>query len=88
MISSVTVAELYAGEKITESDESILYSLVKRFQVIDVGTEISMQARRLVRQWRRSHGISLLDALIASRALTEEVPILTLNAKHFYQNAP
>ncbi len=83
MISIVTVAELYAGEKITENDEAILDSLMIPFQVIDVDTEISMHAGRLVRQWRRSHGMGLIDALIAATALTEEIPVLTLNAKHF-----
>ncbi len=84
MISVVTVAELYAGEKITEDEEAVLDSLMKPFQVTDVDSEISMQAGRLVRQWRRSHGMGLLDAVIAATALTEGVPVLTLNAKHFY----
>ena len=84
MISVVTIAELYAGEKITESDEAVLDSLIKPFQVVDVDTEMSIQAGRLVRQWRRSHGIGLVDALIAAAALIEQVPVLTLNTKHFY----
>lgn len=84
MISVVTVAELYAGENITEKEEVILDSVMKPFQVTDITAQISMQAGRLVRRWRRSHGLGLLDALIATTALIEEVPVLTLNAKHFY----
>lgn len=83
LLSVVTIAELYAGEKITDSEEAVLDSLMKPFQVIDVDSDISMQAGRLVRRWRRSHGMGLVDALITATALTEEVPVLTLNAKHF-----
>ncbi len=47
MISVITVAELYAGEKITEKDEAILDGLIKPFQVIDVDSAISRQADAL-----------------------------------------
>jgi predicted nucleic acid-binding protein len=35
------------------------------------------------RQFRLSHGVGLLDALIASSAVRLNVPLYTLNLKHF-----
>ncbi len=83
IVSVLSIAELYAGEKLSEEGERIVDSLIEPFQIIDVGSDISLLAGRLVRQWRRSHGIGVIDAVIAATALVEEVPVLTLNAKHF-----
>ncbi len=83
IISVLTLTELYAGEKLSADGERIVDSLIQPFQMIDVGSDISVEAGRLVRQWRRSHGIGVIDALIAATALAEEVPVLTLNARHF-----
>ena len=80
----LTITELYAGEKLSEDGERIVDSLIQPFQTVDVGSDISIQAGRLVRRWRRSHGIGIIDAVIAATALVEEVPVLTLNAKHFH----
>lgn len=83
IISVLTITELYAAERLSEDGEHIVDSLILPFLAIDVESDISMQAGRLVRRWRRSHGIGVIDALIAATALTEEVPIVTLNTKHF-----
>jgi predicted nucleic acid-binding protein len=84
LVSVLTLTELYAGEQLSDDDERILDALILPFQAIDVDADISVQAGRLVRRWRRSHGIGVVDLLIAATALVEEVPILTLNAKRFY----
>ena len=83
VVSVITITELYAGEKLTANEEKLIDQLLKPFVVIDVDSEISEQAGRIVRKWRRSYGIGLMDALIATTALREEVPVLTLNTKHF-----
>lgn len=83
IISVLTATELYAGELLTEDGERIVDSLILPFQAIDVGLDVAVQAGRLVRRWRRTHGIGVVDALIAATALVEEVPVLTLNWKHF-----
>lgn len=62
MIALVTVAELYAGETLRTRGEAILDAVMKPFEVIDIATESSMHAGRLVRQWQRSHGLGFLDA--------------------------
>ena len=83
IVSVLTLTELYAGEKLSQDGERIVDSLVQPFQTVDVGSDIAVQAGRLVRRWRRSHGIGAIDALIAATALVEEIPVITLNAKHF-----
>lgn len=83
IISVLTVAELYAGERLSEDGERVVDALMQPFQAVEIGSDISIQAGRLLRRWRRSHGIGAMDALIAATALAEEVAIVTLNAKHF-----
>ena len=83
IVSVLTLTELYAGEILSQDGERIVDSLVQPFQTVDVGSDIAVQAGRLVRRWRRSHGIGAIDALIAATALVEEIPVITLNAKHF-----
>ena len=82
-VSSVTVAELYAGERLSAESESTVDSLLDAFTVLAVDRAAAAQAGRLVRRFRRSHGLGMLDAVIAATALLEESPVLTMNTRHF-----
>lgn len=82
-LSLLTVSELYAGEKVGEREEGVINQLLQPFQLVSPDTEVAALAGRLVRQWRRSHGLGLVDALIGATALTLEVPVVTLNVRHF-----
>ncbi len=81
--SLLTVSELYAGEKVGEREEQVIDQLLLPFQLVSPDSEVAAMAGRFVRQWRRSHGLGLVDALIGATALAIEVPVLTLNTKHF-----
>ncbi len=82
ILSSITVAELYAGVKGNE-EESTLDNIVSLFQVVSVTPEIAKAGGLLKRDFGKSHGVGLADAIVAATALTANADLATLNVKHF-----
>ena len=82
VLSSIVVAELYAGVREGREQED-LDSLVSIFNVIPVTADIARAAGLLKRDFGGSHGVGLADALLAATAMTEKAELATLNAKHY-----
>ncbi len=82
-VSALTLSEFYASEKVGGSEEAVIDQLLMPFQLVAPSRDVVALAGRLVRQWRRSHGMGLVDALVGATALSLEIPILTLNTKLF-----
>lgn len=81
-ISSVTVAELYVG--VREGREyKVLERFVETFEVVPVTRDLAKQAGLWRRDYGKSHGTGLMDALIAACADTTASRLVTLNEKHF-----
>lgn len=81
-LSAVTVAELYSG--VREGDErSKLDALIEAFHTISTTEEIGKQGGLYRRQYGKSHGVDLADALIAATAESIDAELVTLNKKHF-----
>lgn len=82
LISAVTVGELYSGVK-EGKERTELDGLAVAFRVIPVTREIGVRAGLHRRQYRKSHGVQLADALIAATAEEMDAELFTLNTKHF-----
>ncbi len=82
LISSITVAELYAGVR-DGAERTALESFVRAFQVIAIDAAIAEQGGLFRRDFGKSHGVGLADALIAASAETKGAILVTLNTKHF-----
>ena len=82
ILSSMVVAELYAGVK-GGSEEMILEKFVSLFRVVPVTLEIARAAGLLKRDYGDSHGIGLADAVIAATARAEKAELMTLNTRHY-----
>lgn len=81
-ISVVTVAELYAG--VREGDErSRLERFLLAFDIIPLDQRLSIKGGLYRRDYGKSHNVGLADALIAATAVQQQVPLVTLNRKHF-----
>ena len=81
-ISSIAVAELHVG--VREGRERVaLADLLSTLSCLDVSAEIAQQAGLLRRDFGRSHGVGLNDAIIAATALAHGLQLCTLNVKHF-----
>lgn len=81
-ISAVSVAELYAGVR-GDQENADLETFCSLFPVHAINVELARQAGLLRRQYLKSHGVGLGDALIAATALSEGLELATLNVRHF-----
>lgn len=82
LISAVTVAELYSG--VREGTERIqLDAFINDFEIVPVDKEIASMGGLYRREYFRSHGTELPDAIIAATADIREANLVTLNKKHF-----
>jgi predicted nucleic acid-binding protein len=82
IISSIVLAELYAG--VQGNDElAELDSLPQLFPVRDINAEIARTGGLLRKQYGKSHGVGLADALLAATAKIHGIALKTLNVKHY-----
>ena len=81
-VSAVSVAELYVGVR-DGREREVLDQLVGLLRTIEISTEIAQQAGLWRREYGKSHGTGILDALIAACADASQIPLATLNVKHF-----
>jgi len=82
LLSSIAVAELYAGVR-GEVEQAALEGFVSLFRVVPVTSEIAKAGGLYKRDFRKSHGIGLADALLAATAESENAELKTLNTKHY-----
>ena len=81
-LSAVSVAELYVGVR-DGREREVLDQLMGLLRTIEISTEIAQQAGLWRREYGKSHGTGIIDALIAACADASQIPLATLNVKHF-----
>ena len=81
VLSSIVVAELYAG--VRDDERKKLDEFVSLFSVFPITAEIAKAGGLLKRDYYRSHGVGLANALMAATAVAQNVEIKTLNTKHY-----
>ena len=81
-LSSIVVAELYAGVK-GDRELSILDDLIAICRVVPVTPEIARNGGLHKRDCAKSHGVGLADAIIAATVEAEDANLMTLNIKHY-----
>ena len=73
-ISAVNVTELYVGVR-DGAEREVLDQLIGLSRVVEITTEIAQQAGLWRRKYGRSHGTSIMDALIAACADLLRAPL-------------
>jgi predicted nucleic acid-binding protein len=81
LYSPVTAAELWAGA--LPQEYKLLKSLFETLVCVPVDGETGRQAGDYLRQYRKSHGIGLDDALIAATAVHNKAALWTRNRKRY-----
>jgi len=81
LYSPVSVAELWAGARASEHDA--LHNLFRALTCTPVDEEAGFRAGAFLKQYRRSHGVEIADALIAACAVTHKAELWTRNRKHY-----
>ena len=82
ILSSMVVAELYAGVK-GDAEQVALENFVSLFRVVPVSSEIAKAGGLHKRDYGKSHGVGLADAILAATAEAENAELKTLNTKHY-----
>lgn len=81
-ISIITEAEIYQGAK-NNLELKKWGKFISNLKLLPINPEISSQAIRLIKHFHLSHGLHILDALIAATAIENNYTIVTANIKHF-----
>ena len=81
VLSSIVVAELYAG--VRDDERARLDDFVTLFPILPITSEIAKTGGLFKRDYHKSYGIGLADALMAATAVTEDAQLKTLNTKHY-----
>jgi predicted nucleic acid-binding protein len=82
ILSSIVVAELFAGVK-GDTEQTVLENFVSLFRVVPVSAEIATAGGLYRRDYGKSHGVGLADAILAATAEAEEAELKTLNIRHY-----
>jgi predicted nucleic acid-binding protein len=82
ILSPIVVAELYAGVKGTD-ELAVLDDFISQFRVIPITSEIAKAGGLFKRDFSKSHGVGLADAILAATAENEKAELKTLNVKHY-----
>ena len=82
VLSSIVVAELYAGVK--GADElSVLDNFVSLFRVVPIDSEVARAAGLYKRDFGKSHELKMADAFLAATADKENAELKTLNVRPY-----
>ncbi len=82
ILSSIVVAELYAGVK-GDEEQAALDNFVSLFRIVPVSADIAKAGGLYKRDYGKSHGVGLADAILAATVETENAVLKTLNTKHY-----
>jgi len=86
-VSIITRMELIVGCR-NKRELKLTESFLKRFNILNLNEDISLNADKLLLQYRLSHGLLIPDALIAATAITLDYSLASKNQKdyRFIQN--
>jgi len=82
ILSSIVVAELYAGVK-GDAEQNVLQHFISLFRVVPIDAAIGKDGGLYRRDYGKSHGVGLADAILAATAESENAELKTLNTKHY-----
>ena len=81
LCSPVSSAELWAGALPREHEATA--KLFRTLVCVPIDFETGRQAGDYLRQYRKSHGLQISDALIAAAAVLNRAELWTRNRKHY-----
>jgi predicted nucleic acid-binding protein len=82
LVSAISVAELFAGVR-EGSERMALEAFIAAFDLVPVNELIATKGGLYQRDYGKSHGVGLPDALIAAAAELNSATLVSLNRKHF-----
>ncbi|MBL0127803.1 MAG: type II toxin-antitoxin system VapC family toxin [Flavobacteriales bacterium] len=83
VICDVVLAEILAGARNRTEYERHHAELTSNFHILPFTMEVSQRFREILKHFAPEHHVHLADHLIAATAMAHDLPLLTLNKKHF-----
>ncbi len=80
-VTPIQIVEIYAG--LRESERTQTEEFFEALPKILIDDEMGKQAGEFVRKYRKSHNVTLSDALIAAASKLRHLKLWTLNTKHY-----
>ena len=65
------------------AEQRVLERLLALFRVVPVSSGIARLGGLYQRDYGRSHGVGLADAIVAATATVEDAELMTLDVKHY-----
>jgi predicted nucleic acid-binding protein len=82
-VSAITIAELHVGVR-DRKEHAVLTEFLDTLETIALDAELlAAEGGLLRRDFGKSHGVGLNDALIAATAIKNRLQLVTLNEKHY-----
>jgi predicted nucleic acid-binding protein len=81
-ISRISAMELIIGAR-DRRDQSIIEEFIALFDIKELSDHMGHEAFRQLKQYGKSHGLRIADALIAATAKGEDLDLISKNEKHF-----
>ena len=81
LYTPVTTAELWHG--LRQGEEAAVREVLETLICVPLNDEIGRRAGSYLRQFHRSHGLDIGDALIAAAAAVHGCALWTRNRKHY-----
>ncbi len=83
VLCDVVLAEILAGARNKAEYDRHHKELTANFHILPFTMEVSQRFREILQHIAPEHHVHLADHLIAATAMAHDVPLLTLNKKHF-----
>jgi predicted nucleic acid-binding protein len=81
IISTINVAEVYSG--IRDHERDLVKNFLDCFEIVPLDEAIALEGGLLRRNYGKSHGVGLADAIVAATAIKMGCQLATLNLKHY-----
>ncbi|MGI9064956.1 MAG: type II toxin-antitoxin system VapC family toxin [Pyrinomonadaceae bacterium] len=81
-IGRISAMRLMVGAR-DRRDQLVIEKFIKFFEIQELSDGIGREAYQALKQYSRSHGLMLADALIAATAKEKDLELVSKNAKHF-----
>lgn len=82
IVSAVSVGEIYQGLR-NKQELRFAKQFLGSIKILPIDEQLSKLSLELLERYTLSHGLIILDALIAATAIKHNLTLITGNVKHF-----
>lgn len=81
-IGRISAMELIIGAR-NKRDQKVIEQFINVYSIKELSDAIGQESHQRLKQYAKSNGLTLADALIAATAIVNDLVLVSRNAKHF-----